>query len=56
MNKDLLSAILVLLVFFVGAAVEFIRGRTVLAVIGLVLGIVYAVLTLIGYLKEKNQS
>ena len=54
MNKNLISSILVALVFIVGSAVEFTRGKTVLAVVGLVLGIVYTVLTLIGYLKEKN--
>ena len=54
MKKELLSSFLVMLVFLVGAAVEFIRGKTVLAVIGLVLGVLYAVFTLIGYIKEKK--
>lgn len=54
MDKNLLSSILVAAVFLLGATVQFIRGRTVFAIIGLVLGVIYVVLTIIGYVKEKK--
>lgn len=54
MDKDLISSLFVALIFLAGAAVEFVRGKTVLAVIGLALGVVYLALTLIGYTKEKK--
>lgn len=54
MNKDLISSLVVSLIFFVGAAVQFIRGKTVFAIVGLVLGVAYVALTLIGYFKEKK--
>ena len=56
MDKNLLSSIIVAAVFLLGAAVQFVRGRTAFAVVGLVLGIVYIVLTLIGYRKEKGKK
>ncbi|MBR2262932.1 MAG: hypothetical protein IJ917_01075 [Firmicutes bacterium] len=56
MDKNLLSSILVAAVFLLGATVQFIRGRTVFAIIGLVLGVIYVVLTIIGYIKEKNEK
>ncbi len=56
MDKNLLSSILVAAVFLLGATVQFIRGRTVFAIIGLVLGVIYVVLTIIGYIKEKKEK
>ncbi len=56
MDKNLLSSILVAAVFLLGATVQFIRGRTVFAIVGLVLGVIYVVLTIIGYIKEKNEK
>ena len=55
MDKDLLSSLIVTAVFLLGAVVQFIRGRTTFAIIGLVIGVIYLVLTLIGYVKEKKQ-
>lgn len=55
MDKNLRSSLIVTVVFLLGSAVSFIRGRTVLAVIGLVFGIIYAVLTVIGYKKTKGK-
>lgn len=54
MNKDLLSSLLFALIFYVGAAVQFVRGKTVFAIVGLVLGTAYVAVILIGYFKEKN--
>ena len=54
MNKNLISSLLVTLVFLVGAAVQFVRGKTIFAIVGLVLGVLYVIFTLIGYFKEKN--
>ena len=56
MDKNLISSILVAAVFLLGAAVQFVRGRTTFAIIGLVLGVIYVVLTVIGYLKEKKEK
>ncbi len=56
MDKNLLSSILVAAVFLLGATVQIIRGRTVFAIVGLVLGVIYVVLTIIGYIKEKNEK
>lgn len=55
MDKNLLSSIFVAAVFLLGAAVQFLRGRTTFAIIGLVLGVVYVVLTVVGYVKEKRR-
>ena len=55
-DRDLLSSIIVAAVFLLGAAVQLVRGRIAFAVIGLVLGVVYAALTWIGYRKEKGKS
>ena len=38
MDKNLVSSIIVAAVFLLGAAVQFVRGRTVFAIVGLVLG------------------
>lgn len=54
MDKNLLSSLIVTAVFLLGAAVQFVRGRTTFAIIGLVLGVIYVVLTIIGYIKEKK--
>ena len=54
MNKTLISSVVVALIFILGAAVQFVRGKIVFAIIGAVLGTVYVVLTLIGYKKEKD--
>lgn len=54
MDRNLISSIVVAGVFLLGAAVQFVRGRTAFAVVGLALGVVYIVLTLIGYRKEKG--
>ena len=56
MDRNLLSSIVVAAVFLLGSAVQFVRGRTAFAIIGLVLGIIYIVLTLIGYRKEKGKK
>ena len=56
MDKNLLSSILVAAVFLLGAAVQFVRGRTTFAIVGLVLGVIYIVLTIIGYVKEKKEK
>lgn len=56
MDKNLLSSIIVAAVFFLGAAVQFVRGKTIFAIVGLVLGVVYLVLTLIGYKKSKGDE
>ena len=56
MDKNLLSSFIVAAVFLLGAAVQFVRGRTAFAIVGLALGLVYIVLTLIGYRKEKGRK
>ena len=56
MDRNLRSSIIVAAVFLLGAAVQFVRGRTVFAIVGLALGVVYIVLTLIGYRKEKGKK
>lgn len=56
MDRNLLSSIIVAAVFLLGAAVQFVRGRILFAIIGLVLGVLYVVLTVIGYRKEKGKK
>ena len=56
MDKDLLSSIIVSAVFVIGSAVQFVRGKTVFAIVGAVLAAFYITFTLIGYFKTKKKK
>ena len=54
MDKDLLTTIIVIGIFIVGAVVQFIRGKTIFAIVGAALATFYLVLTLINYYKNRK--
>ena len=56
MDKNLRSGIVVAAIFVLGAVIQFMRGKTAFAIVGAVLGALYIVLTVIGYIKLKNQK
>ena len=56
MDKNLRSSIVVAAIFVLGAVIQFTRGKTAFAIVGAVLGALYIVLTVIGYIKLKKQK